>query len=54
MPTSKVKADNFIRDLQQSERELRDKYGIDRKDVVMNVSVNVLEQVRYSSAEDED
>lgn len=54
MATTRGKAEAFIKELQRVETELREKFGIDREDVVVNASFTVHETVRYSSAEDED
>jgi hypothetical protein len=54
MATSKTKADNFIREMQKKEKELREQFGIDRDDVTVSITVIIQEQVRYSSREDED
>lgn len=54
MATTRTKAEEFIKELQRIEAELRKKFGIDREDVVVNAWFTVHETVRYSSAEDED
>lgn len=54
MTTTRPKAEQFIKELQKSAQELREKFGIDEKDVVVNASVEIHEQVRFSSVEDMD
>lgn len=54
MATTQVKADNFIRDMQNAEKEARQKYGIERTDVIVSITVSVQTQTRYSSTDDED
>jgi hypothetical protein len=54
MPTTRVKAENFTRELNKSVEEIRGRLGIERDDVVVTATVAVIESVRYSSREDED
>lgn len=54
MPTTRVKAENFVKELDQAVRDIRTRLNIDAADVVVTSTVAVIESVRYSSREDED
>lgn len=54
MATTRVKAENFVKEMQAKEKEARERLGIAREDVTVSINVAIQEQVRYSSTEDED
>lgn len=54
MPTTKMKADTFVREMAKHESEELKRLGIDRQDVSVQIRVEVTDSVRYNNHEDED
>lgn len=54
MPTSKVKAQQFVRDVSVYASRRREELGIERADVDLSIGINVLDRVTYDEHEDED
>lgn len=54
MATNQTKADNFIREMTATEVKIREKYGIDPKDITVSIRIKVEQYATYSSHEDED
>lgn len=51
MPTSRYKADRFIEEVDKKVDELLSSGSIDRTDVHINIHIDILEKVNYSSSD---
>lgn len=54
VPTTRAKAEQFVREMTKAEVETRQRLGIDHNDIEVRIVVKVTDAIRYNNHEDED